>query len=209
MNPIPRDADPADSLWEREFLELAHGLVMAGAKTRLIARYTGLPLRRIRVLYRTLRGVAAPSGPIAQGSARFFALRSRHTSAAWNIQCAAFLGCYERIGSLTEQPLHRGWQLLAAFNAYLAITDSLTKSAAVKQLDINQCFALLTRCGFLQDPRAELGRRECPSCLISYLVVASLPASAQPCPVCSMSNNARRLAAQAAAAAQSRTRHSR
>ena len=66
MMPITRDAQPSDPRWEREFVELAHGLVMAGAKTKLIARYTGMSIRKIRNLYGLLRQMAAPAGPIVQ-----------------------------------------------------------------------------------------------------------------------------------------------
>ncbi len=34
-------------------------------------------------------------------------------------------GCYERMGTITTTPLHRGWRLLAAF-------------IFIKRLDINQ-----------------------------------------------------------------------
>jgi len=204
MNPITLDAQPSDPRWEREFLELAHGLVMAGAKTTLITRFTGLSVRKIRSLYHLLRGVAAPSGPIVQGQARFFAMRSTRTSSAWSIQCAIFLACYERVGTITEQPLHRGWQLLAAFNTYLRLTELLKKSTAVKQLDINQGYALLTHCGFLADPKAQLQRRKCSVCSIRYPVVTTVALRSQPCPVCSMNANSRRLAGQASSAARTK-----
>ena len=60
-----------------------------------------------------------------QGSARFFAIPSKRTSAAWSIQCAIFLACYERVGKITETPVHRGWRLLAAFGVYLSLTEKL------------------------------------------------------------------------------------
>jgi len=200
MMPITRDAQPSDPRWEREFVELAHGLVMAGAKTKLIARYTGMSIRKIRSLYRLLRRMAAPAGPIVQGKARYYAVRITRTTSAWNIQCAIFLGCYERIGMIAEEPLHRGWQLLTAFKIYLSVTEALKKSTAAKRLDINQAYAVLTHCGFLEDPKAELQRRECPSCLIRYPVVTTMPLKSQPCPVCSMNANSRRLVEQGAPA---------
>jgi hypothetical protein len=202
MNPIGHDAQPSDPRWQREFLELAHGLVMAGAKTKLIARFTGLSIRKIRSLYLMLRSTAAPSGPIAQGQARFFAMRSTRTSSAWSIQCAIFLACYEHIETIAERPLHRGWRLLAAFNCYLSLTEALKQTTAVKRLDINQGYALLTHCGFLEEPTAELQRRQCPTCLIRYPVVTTLSLKTQQCPVCSMNANSRRLARQASPAAR-------
>lgn len=194
MNIIPRDAQPGDARWELEFLELAHGLIMAGAKAKLIACLTALSQRKIRSLYHSLRGIAAPAGPVLQGKARFFAMRRAQTSSAWSIQCAIFLACYERVGAITERPLHRGWQLLAAFNAYISLTAKLRRATAVNRLDINQGYGLLTHCGFLEDPKAELQRRACPTCLINYLVVTSVPLKSQHCPVCSMDANSRRLA---------------
>jgi hypothetical protein len=194
MNIIPREAQPSDTRWEPAFLELAHGLVMAGAKARLIARLTQCSQRKVRHLYQTLRGIPAPAGPVLQATARLFAIPRAQTSSAWSIQCAIFLACYERIGRIMERPLHRGWQLLAAFNAYLSITEELQRATAVNRLDINQAYGLLTHCGFLEDPKAELQRRACPSCLITYLVVTSVPLRSQHCPVCSMDKNSRRLA---------------
>jgi len=194
MNFIPRDAKPSDPRWEPAFLTLAHGLIMAGAKARLVARLTAQSQRKVRLLYQVLRGMAAPAGPVLQGTARFFAIRSVKTSSAWSIQCAIFLACYERVAAITECPLHRGWQLLSAFNAYLSLTETLRKSTAVNRLDINQAYGLLTHCGFLEDPKAELQRRPCPTCLLNYLVVTSVPLKSQHCPVCTMNANSGRLA---------------
>ncbi len=204
MNPITHDASPSDPRWEREFLDLAHGLVMAGAKTRLIARFTDFSLHKIRYLYKALRGVPAPSGPIVQGTARYFAMRRGRVSAAWSIQSAIFIACYERTGEITEVPLQRGWRMLAAFNTYLNITQTLHESSGIKRLDINQAYALLTHCGFLETREAALTRRECPVCLIRYLVVAKEPPDTQRCPVCALDANIRRLAREASASRRRR-----
>ncbi|MPZ45612.1 MAG: hypothetical protein GEV05_19920 [Betaproteobacteria bacterium] len=199
MNPITQDAASSDPRWEREFLDLAHGLVMAGAKTRLIARLTDFSLQRIRNLYKVLRGSYAPSGPLAQGQARFFAMRRGRVSAAWSIQGAIFIACYERTGEIAEVPLQRGWRLLTAFNTYLNLTQELHESSRIKRLDINQAYALLTHCGFLESRNAELKRRECPVCLIRHLVAITEPPVTQRCPVCAMNANALRLARQTSA----------
>jgi hypothetical protein len=79
-----------------------------------------------------------------QGSARYFAMPSKRTSTAWNIQCAIFLACYECMGKITNTPVQRGWLLLAAFNSYLSLTETLNQTASIKRLDINQAYALLT-----------------------------------------------------------------
>jgi len=204
MNPITHDANPSDPRWEREFLDLAHGLVMAGAKTRLIARLTDHSLQKIRILYKVLRGVSPPSGPIAHGTAHFFAMRRGRVSAAWSIQGAIFIACYERTGELSEVPLQRGWRMLAAFNTYLKITQTLHESSGVKRLDINQAYALLTHCGFLEARDPALTRKECPVCLIRYLVVAQEPPDTQRCPVCALDANNRRLAREASASRRRR-----
>jgi len=198
MDPIPEDALPDDPRWEVAFLELAHGLVKAGARSRVIMRFTELPANRIRRLYRALLGIPAPSGPILQASARSFAMVGKHTSAAWSVQVATFLACFERIGKICEQPTHRGWRLLHAFNAYLGLTEQLRAATAVKRLDINQAYAVLTHCGFLARGRnAELQRRQCPACLIRYPILTSEPLHAQRCPVCVVHLNALRLSGRA------------
>jgi hypothetical protein len=129
-----------------------------------------------------------------QGKARFFAMPSKHTSAAWSVQCATFLACYDRVGKITERPVHRGWQLLASFGVYLSLTEKLHRAAAIRRLDINQAYALLTHCGFMtQSAAAELQRTECRTCLISYPIVTTEPLEAQGCPVCAMNENDVRL----------------
>ena len=198
--PIPHDAAPSDPRWECEFLSLAHGLVMAGAKTRLVARLTAVSLAKARVLYKVLRCAPAPSGPLVQGSPHFFVRQRGSIPAAWSLQCAIFVGCYERTAELSSTPLQRGWRLLAAFNTYLGLTQALHESSAVKRLDINQAYALLTHCGFLEAHDPAIRRKECPTCLIKYLVIAHDPPEIRRCPVCTMNAHARRLARQAASA---------
>jgi hypothetical protein len=159
---------------------------------------TDLPLSKIRRMHKVLRGTDPPPGPVMQGSAHFFAIPSKRTSAAWSIQCAIFLACYERVGKITKKPVQRGWRLLAAFTAYLSLTEKLYQTASIKRLDINQAYALLTHCGFMvQTGGVELQRKECPSCLISYPVVTTEPLDKQGCPVCAMNANNLRLTYQA------------
>ncbi len=195
--PIPEDAKPRDPRWAIAYLELAHGMVMAGAKAKLIERYTDLPHRRVRELYRALRGTPPPSGPIMQGRAEYFALRTQHTSEAWTIQCGIFLECYERMELITSIPLQRGWRLLAAFKSYLGITEKLSQSTSVRRLDLNQAYALLAHSGFLiRTSEAEVKRRRCPVCLLKYPILASKPLNAQQCPLCTMNTNMQRLTEQ-------------
>ena len=170
---------------------------MAGAKGKIIERFTHLSHRRVRALYKALRSTAPPAGPVMQGSARYFAMPSKRTSTSWSIQCAIFLGCYERMGKITPTPAQRGWLLLAAFNAYLSLTEKLHATTAVKRLDINQAYALLTYCGFMTLPSgAELQRRQCPICSINYPVVANEALDSQACPVCAINANCQRLSGQ-------------
>ncbi len=201
MTPILEDARSGDPRWECAFLELAQGLVMAGAKAKIIERFTHLPHDKVSKMYKALRGTAPPSGPVMQGSARYFAVPSKETSEAWSIQCAIFLACYERMGKITTMPVQRGWRLLAAFRSYLSITEKLNETTSIKRLDINQAYALLTYCGFMTLPsNAELQRRQCPVCSINYPVVASEKLTTQGCPVCAINANDARLTDQSSAA---------
>jgi hypothetical protein len=200
MKPIPENARPDDPRWAVAYLDLAHGLVMAGAKAKIIERFTDLPHSRVKEVYKALRGVAPPAGPVMQGSARYFAVPSKNTSEASRVQCAIFLACYERMGSVTTTPVQRGWRLLAAFNAYLSLTEMLMQSASIKRLDINQAYALLTYCGFMTRANAvELQLKECPVCSINYPVVVNEQLNSQGCPVCAIHANCLRLSQQAAA----------
>ncbi len=193
MQPIPENARPGDPRWALAFLELAQGLVIAGAKAKLIERFTDLPHSRVRELYQALRGIAPPAGPIVQGSARQFAMPSKHTSEAARVHCVIFLACYARMGKITPTPLQRGWRLLAAFNSYVSITEMLNKAIPVKRLDINQAYALLSFAGFLTlSGDAELQLRQCRTCLIHYPVVANEPLGEQGCPVCAINANSSR-----------------
>lgn len=197
MIAIPEDANPNDPRWEVAYLHLAHGLVMAGTRAKIIARFTDLPTKKIQRLYRALRGMDPPAGPIMQGNARFFAIPGKHTSEAWSVQCAVFLACFERMGKITTVPVHRGWQLLAAFTVYQSLTEKLYHETAVKRLDINQAYALLAHCGFLAQPgAAELQRKECPVCLISYPIVTTERPDIQGCPICAINANNIRLSQQ-------------
>ncbi len=93
--------------------------------------------------------------------------------------------------------VNRGWQLLAAFTVYLGLTEKLHQATAIKRLDINQAYALLTHCGFLAQPGAvDLQRKECPVCLIRYPVAVNEQIDTQGCPVCAMNANSRRLSQQ-------------
>lgn len=208
MTPIPEDAKPGDPRWECAYLVLAQGLIMAGAKARIIERFTDISHRKVKGLYRALRGIAPPSGPVTQGSARYFAVPGKTTSEAWSVQCAIFLECFERTGNVSAVPLHRGWRLLAAFRTYLSITERLNEAVSIKRLDINQAYALLTYCGFMtQSGIAELQRRQCPVCLIRYPVVASEKLTTQHCPVCAINAHDIRLNDQAATASKLRIRN--
>jgi len=170
-------------------------MVRAGAKAKLIERYTHLSHRRISEIYRALCGTAPPAGPMMQGKAEYFAVRTPHTSEAWAIQCGIFLECYERLERISQIPMHRGWRLLATFKSYLSITEKLSKETAIKRLDINQAYALLAHCAFLtRTSEAEVKRQRCPTCLLKYPVVVSRSLDSQACPACAMSAHKQRLA---------------
>ncbi len=182
---IPESARPGDLQWDIAYLSLAHGLVMAGAKSSIIERFTYLSHRKVRKLYHALRCTAPPAGAIVQGSARYFAKPSKHRPIEWSIQCAIFLACYEHMARTTSVPAQRGWLLLAAFNAYLSLTESLHDATSVKRLDINQAYALLACCGFMtMSSGVKLQRRHCLACSLNYLVVVGEDPDTQTCPVC-------------------------
>jgi hypothetical protein len=192
--PIPENARPGDPRWDIAFLDLAHGLIMAGAKAKIIERYTDLSHARVTEKYRALRGMDPPAGPVMQGSARYFAGPSKNTSEAFRIQCLIFLACFERMGKISATPVHRGWLLLAAFNAYLSLTEKLNQPTPIQRLDVNQAYALLTYCAFMTLPDgAELKRTQCPVCSIYYPVVATDDLEGQGCPVCAINANSQRL----------------
>lgn len=195
MTPIPFDARHDDVRWESAFLQLAQELIRLHAKPRVIGWFTGMPARRIRRMYRQLHGAPAPSGPVVQASARFFAIPSSGTSSRWNIQCATLLACYEDVGQACALVPNRGWQLVTAFNSYANLWPA-SETATGQRLDVNLAYAMLTHAGFLESGNAELQRARCPSCMLRYLVVRSIALERQRCPVCSIEANHQRLARQ-------------
>ena len=172
---------------------------MAGAKARIIERFTNLPHRRITGMYRALRGIDPPAGPIAQGSARHFAVPSKHTSEASRVHNAIFLACFAHNGRITSAPLQRGWRLMAAFNSYVILTAKFVESTDSRRLDINQTYALLAHSGFMEQAGTpEIQRKKCPTCLVSYPIATQEPLAKQGCPVCAINANCWRLSRQAA-----------
>ncbi len=167
---------------------------MAGAKAKIVERFTGLPSRRVKAMYKVLLGAPPPAGPVIQGSARFFAVSSKHTSEASRVQCAIFLACFECLGNITATPLHRGWRLLASFNSYLSVTEKLVATTSVKRLDINQAYALLAYCGSITVPHgADIKRKLCDCCSILYPVINEGYREPQRCPICTINANCKRL----------------
>jgi hypothetical protein len=194
MQPIPASARAADPRWTVAFLCLAEGLIMAGAKAKIVERFTGLPSRRVKAMYKGLRGGRPPAGPVMQGSARFFAVSSKHTSEASRVQCSIFLACFECLGNITATPLNRGWRLLASFDSYLSVTEKLSAATSVKHLDINQAYALLAYCGSMTTPDgADIQRKRCDCCSIFYPVITERYAEPQKCPICAIDANCKRL----------------
>jgi hypothetical protein len=102
------------------------------------------------------------------------------------------------MGRIATTPVHRGWRLLAAYNAYLILTERLNRTGSIKRLDINQAYALLSHCGFMtQANGVELQRKECPVCSIRYPIVINEQLALQGCPVCAINANCLRLSDQA------------
>ena len=197
LQPIPASATPRDPHWLHAFLTLAQGLVVAGAKAKIIVRFTGFYHSQIKEMYKALRGTRPPPGPIVQASATYFARPSKRSSAATRIQYIIFLGCYSRLSQGMTIPVHRGWLLLSAYNSYLSLTQPLYETTAVKRLNINQAYALLTYCGFMEGSNvAALRMRQCPDCSINYPVTAKDAPDSDVCPVCAISANFQRLAEQ-------------
>lgn len=186
MTPIPMDADPRDPRWEPAFLALAHGLLMAAAKPKLVSHLTHMPMRRVREINLALLGKCGSSGPITSASPAFFVLPGSRTSTNWSIQSAAYLACYEDIEELTSMKLHRGWRMLAAHRCYLWSTQPGPGQRRFRRLDINQAYALLMHCRFLESKDADIQRRRCPRCMLRYLVLKHEAFSRQSCPVCTI-----------------------
>lgn len=196
MTRIPMGADPADPRWEPAYLDLAHGLVMASAKPKLVVHLTQMPLRRVRELYQALLGKHAPAGPIASASPAFFVLPGSRTSTNWGIQSAAYLSCYDDIAEMSTIPLHRGWRMLEAYRFYLWSTQASMAQRRFKRLDINQAYALLMHCRFLESKDADIQRRRCPRCLLEFLVLKRETSIRQTCPVCGIDTHYEHLVAQ-------------
>jgi hypothetical protein len=202
MKPIPEIGDPLDPSRALAIQELAHALVRAGAKGKLIERLCGLTHGKVSKLYRTICGETPPLGVLALGSAKTYAVQTKSTPAGWAIQSAIFLECYQRMGNVVPFAVLRGWRFLASFRSYLRMTDLLAERTGAKRLDINQAYSLLIHAGFLQRPEvADVRLRPCGKCHFQYVVLTGEEMDTQDCPVCSMNSRFKRLSAQAAVAA--------
>lgn len=197
--PIPDGVQNTDPVWQSQFIELANALVIAGAKGKIIERYTGLTHRRVREIYQALRNEHPPSGPVFQGTPQFFAT-NRENSFSWNLQCAIFMECYSRLEKLIPIEVNRGWLLLKAFHAYQQKTQKLYQAKGIRRLDINNAYSLLVMTGFgLGRSNADLHSTTCTKCHSPYLVIANEEPEGQPCPVCAINANLSRLNEQARA----------
>lgn len=186
MRPIPEQLPGNDPTWRADLLVLARGLIVYGAKPKIVRRYTGVTKKDTRDLYLLLHGTPASCGPATQGKATFFttARNGSHGSAtSWNIQGSIFLRCYLDIAKLSSQPMNKGWLLLQAFEEYKRQTEKLAQSANIKRLDINQAFALLVLAGGTSVAEyADIGLIHCKHCDREYLVNKTRELATQPCP---------------------------
>jgi len=184
--PIPKESSCTDPLWQSQFIDLANDLVRVRTKAKIIEYFTGLPHRFVCKLYKALLGEIPPSGPVHQGTPKFFA-QNRDYGANWNLQCAIFLNAYSRLGKLVGSDVNRGWLLLKSYHAYLQCTEILYLKKNIRRLDINNCYSLLVWSGYVRHrDHADLHMVECKMCGSPYMVVADEEPEGQPCPVCSM-----------------------
>lgn len=193
LPPIPDPIPENNPTWRAYLVLLAQALVEQGAKPKLIRHFTFVSERDLSQICKLRQDAPSLRGPIIQGSASYFttANNSRDRSGwAWNIQGSIMLSCYQAVAAATAPNVNRGWLLLQAHRAYLAMTEKLHQETGCKRLDINAAHALMA---IAQGEYADIGQYRCRACEREYMIDRSREVQAQPCPFCALAAIRKRL----------------
>ena len=195
-SPIVESASFNDPLWAPRFLEMANEMVILGAKSKLITRYTGLTQKAVAERYRRLTGEEAPAGRLQQTMGKFYAMQHSRGGWDWVMQSATFARVYLQMEAAFGEPVNRGWLLLTSYQAYIRLTDALLEaSPRTTRLTINQGYDLAHKLGSGPSRKtAELRLKECDDCGTHHLIVRDIELDNQKCPMCALNGHYQRLA---------------
>jgi hypothetical protein len=190
---IPESASLDDPRWSSALRTLAEDMILAGAKPKIIERYTGIRHATVTGLYRILTNRTAPSGPVAQGRGLGY-VNVRRFSYPQVIQNAIFANCYLRLKRLVGEPANLGWLLVHSYRTYVELIGQSEFAENGPSLDINSAFSMVTYIG-LDCDRAygALGLATCGTCNVAYLILTAAETEQQTCPVCAYNGNLQRL----------------
>lgn len=192
--PIPINAEFDDPLWMGRFSDLANEMILLGAKPKLVANYTGLPQKAISDRYRRLTGEDPPGGRMAQTQPKFFCAPNAN-GFEFNLQSAIFAKIYIKLEEAMGEPVHAGWLLVTAYQAYLRRTEAIADEVPrLSRLTLGNAYDLMMHVGFRRRHMAAIVVKECGDCGSPYLLAAELERESCGCPLCAMQRRQDQLA---------------
>lgn len=193
-SPIPANVDLDDPLWVGRFSDLANQMILLGAKPKLVACYTGLNQKAISERYRKLTGQEPPGGRMAQTQPKFF-VASNANGYDFNLQSAIFAKIYINLEAAMGEPVHAGWLLVTAYQAYLRLTEDIASQVPrLARLTLGNAYDLMMHVGFRRRHLATISLKECADCGSPYLVSTEVEKDACGCPLCAMQRRQDQLA---------------
>jgi hypothetical protein len=191
---IPESAETDDPAWSGRFHELANAMVMYGAKSRLIQRFTGLKHKEIVQRCQILKGCEPAAGRLRSIKPARFVTRFDRSTNDFLLQCAAFAQCLTRIESAFTEPLNRGWLLVMAYRTYDRLSERLVGAMSLQKLDINVCWELMVHFGNARFRHlADIAQKSCSHCGTHFLALNAAEETSDFCPMCGIQQYYQRL----------------
>lgn len=193
--PIPESAEFDDPIWIGRFHDLANAMISLDAKTKIIARYTGLPTKAVLNRYKRLTGRGAPVGRSQTFAPERFVTGSPRNGYDWNIQAAAYVGIYLKIEAALDEKVNRGWLLTVAYQVYERLTEpTRTASPSTQMLSFNRAYDLMNSIGHgIGRNSAALRLSTCTQCQSGFLSANTMEPDSQRCPVCDLEKKYERM----------------
>ena len=166
---------------ETSLESLAQDLIRAGSSCCVASALTGLGQRALARIHRDLCASGDRFVDSFAADPHAFFVPPEATTPGWALQRAVFLEGYQRLARADGFSTEPGRRLLSAFQHYQAVC------AGRRLMDLNQCYALLSTTGMLQDGSRLIGqfdRRCCRPCGVGHLASALKNQHAPACPMC-------------------------
>lgn len=191
--PIPANVGYDDPLWAGRFSDLANEMILLGAKPKMVANYTGLNPKVVSDRYRRLTGQEPPGGRMSQAQPKFFV--SRTNGYEFMLQAAIFAKVYLKLEAAMGEPVHAGWLLVTAYQAYLRRTEEVASGTSrINPLTISNAYDLMIHVGFRRRNLTAIQVKDCSDCGSPYLVAIEVEKDECVCPLCALQARQEQLA---------------